>query len=236
MALQTSGAISLNDIHIEAEGSSVSGTTASINDTTIRNLNPAAGKTINTTSGTEIDFNNFYGATSVTEIVIPTGTSNRTILKYATENLSGYGGSTVYGYAYADGSSISGSGITGSLGFGNVNFAQIYANSGRTDGIYSYNGGGLVIAFALPGGGELTLNPSEMNFSRVDVNRTASTDPSYGSYGPAASYYLSSATITHYGGPSITMMSWSSPQAMGKTGGGIYGNANASPNHTFVFV
>lgn len=233
MALPTSGSLSLNQIHIEADGTS--GTTTSLNDTDIRGLTPAAGKTINSTQGTEIDFADFYGASGVTEIVIPTGTSNRTILKYATENLSGYGGSTIYGYAYADGSSISGSGITGSLGFGNVNFAQIYANSGRTDGIYSYNGGGLVIAFALPGA-ELTLDPSEMNFSRVDVNRTASTDPSYGTYGAAASYYLSSATITHYGGSSITRISWSSPQAMGKTGGGIYGNANVTPSHTFVFV
>ena len=233
MALPTSGSLSLNQIHIEADGTS--GTTTSLNDTDIRGLTPAAGKTINSTQGTEIDFADFYGASGVTSIIIPTGTSNRTILKYATENLSGYGGSTVYGYAYADGSSISGSGITGSLGFGNVNFAQIYANSGRTDGIYSTNGGGLVIAFSLSGA-ELTLDPSEMNFSRVDVNRTASADPSYGSYGPAASYYLSSATISHYAGSSITMIRWSSPQAMGKTGGGIYGNANASPNHTFVFV
>jgi len=54
MPLPTSGPISLNEIHIEAGGSS--GTTASLNDTDIRAL---AG----ITSGT-ISFNDFYGASS----------------------------------------------------------------------------------------------------------------------------------------------------------------------------
>ena len=71
MALQTSGPISLNDIHVEAGGSS--GTSASINDTDIRGLTPASGKTINDSSGTQIDFFNFYGATAETSL--PTGGS-----------------------------------------------------------------------------------------------------------------------------------------------------------------
>ena len=237
MALPTSGALSLNAIHIEADGTS--GTTTSLNDTDIRGLTAASGRTINATQNTEIDFADFYGARGVTEIVIPTGTSNRTILKYATENASGYGGATVYGYAFSDGSSISGSGLSGSngLGFGNIQFNQYYANGGRTDGIVSSAGGGLTIAFQTTDGTDITADPNQMNFSRIDVNRTASADPSYGTYGPAASYYLSSASITQYGfTKTIVLISWSSPQAMGKTGGGFYGNASASPNHTFVFV
>ncbi len=62
MALQTSGAISLNQIHVEAGGTS--GTQASLNDSDIRGLTAAAGKTINSTSGTEIDFADFYGASN----------------------------------------------------------------------------------------------------------------------------------------------------------------------------
>ena len=62
MALQTSGAISLNQIHVEAGGTS--GTTASLNDSDIRGLNEASGKTINNTSGTTIDFDDFYGASN----------------------------------------------------------------------------------------------------------------------------------------------------------------------------
>lgn len=56
MALQSSGAISLNDIHIEAGGSS--GTLCSINDSDIRAL-------IGKTSGATSSFNQFYGASSV---------------------------------------------------------------------------------------------------------------------------------------------------------------------------
>ena len=48
MALQTSGAISLNDIHVEAGGTS--GTNASINDSDIRNL-------ISKASGVAMSFN-----------------------------------------------------------------------------------------------------------------------------------------------------------------------------------
>ena len=60
MTLPTSGSLSLNQIHIEAGGSS--GTTCSFQDTDIRGLTAAAGKTINSTLGTEIDIGDFYGA------------------------------------------------------------------------------------------------------------------------------------------------------------------------------
>tara|TARA_B100000123_G_scaffold137497_1_gene101385 strand:+ start:672 stop:1349 length:678 start_codon:yes stop_codon:yes gene_type:complete len=63
MALPTSGALTLNAIHIEAGGSS--GTTCSLNDTDIRGLTAASGRTINSTQGTDIDFADFYGASAV---------------------------------------------------------------------------------------------------------------------------------------------------------------------------
>lgn len=55
MALQTSGAISLNDIHVEAGGGS--GTTASINDADIRDL-------IGKGSGATMSFSEWYGASA----------------------------------------------------------------------------------------------------------------------------------------------------------------------------
>ena len=55
MALQTSGAISLNDIHVEAGGGS--GTTASINDADIRAL-------IGKASGATMSFSEWYGASA----------------------------------------------------------------------------------------------------------------------------------------------------------------------------
>ena len=55
MALQTSGAISLNDIHVEAGGST--GTSATINDADIRGL-------ISKASGATMSFNEWYGASA----------------------------------------------------------------------------------------------------------------------------------------------------------------------------
>ena len=56
MTLQSSGAISLNDIHIEAGGSS--GTQAGINDSDIRGL-------ISKSSGSQMAFNEWYGASNI---------------------------------------------------------------------------------------------------------------------------------------------------------------------------
>ena len=63
MALQTSGAISLNDIHIELGGTS--GTTVSLNDTDVRGL-------VSISSGA-IDLADFYGASAGTTIGITEG-------------------------------------------------------------------------------------------------------------------------------------------------------------------
>lgn len=55
MALQTSGAISLNEIHIEAGGSS--GTQVSMNDSDVRGL-------IGKSSASQMSFNEWYGASA----------------------------------------------------------------------------------------------------------------------------------------------------------------------------
>tara|TARA_Y100000389_G_scaffold123247_1_gene120542 strand:+ start:71 stop:835 length:765 start_codon:yes stop_codon:yes gene_type:complete len=82
MALQTSGAISLNDIHVEAGGGS--GSSASINDSDIRGLRAAPGRTIPTGSGTTIDFADFYGASNL----LPMSTSN--FMRQASSGTSAY--------------------------------------------------------------------------------------------------------------------------------------------------
>lgn len=63
MALQTSGAISLSNLHAEVGGTISS--LVSFNDADIRGLTAATGKTINSTLNTEIDFNDFYGASAL---------------------------------------------------------------------------------------------------------------------------------------------------------------------------
>lgn len=78
MALQTSGAISLNQIHIEAGGTS--GTTVSLNDSDIRSLGGVA-------SGA-IDFADFYGASAGWTLV--QGTAGTSIKGYS----AGYGSAT----------------------------------------------------------------------------------------------------------------------------------------------
>ncbi len=55
MALQSSGQISLNDLHVEAGGTT--GTQASMNDTDIRGLVSAA-------ANSQMTFSSFYGASS----------------------------------------------------------------------------------------------------------------------------------------------------------------------------
>jgi hypothetical protein len=83
MALQTSGAISLNDIHVEAGGSS--GTQASMNDSDIRGL-------IDKSSGAQMAFNEWYGASNV--VAPPAGVHRITF----TVNLQSQviGGNTYY--------------------------------------------------------------------------------------------------------------------------------------------
>ena len=63
MTLQTTGTISLNDVHIELGGTTA--TTVSLNDADIRGLTAATGKTINSTLATEISFNDLYGASAI---------------------------------------------------------------------------------------------------------------------------------------------------------------------------
>tara|TARA_R100001509_G_scaffold156971_1_gene120687 strand:- start:1068 stop:1703 length:636 start_codon:yes stop_codon:yes gene_type:complete len=71
MALATSGALTLDQIHVEAGGTT--GTTCSLNDSDIRGLTAASGRTINSTLGTNIDFADFYGASSAVQSTLTTG-------------------------------------------------------------------------------------------------------------------------------------------------------------------
>ena len=86
MALQSSGAISLNEIHIEAGGSS--GTTASINDSDIRGL-------IDKSSGATMSFNEWYGASAFTPRWVGGGGGQRVSMQYvdvaSTGNASDFG-------------------------------------------------------------------------------------------------------------------------------------------------
>ncbi len=83
MALQTSGAISLNEIHVEAGGSS--GTQCSINDTDIRSL-------ISKGSGATASFSEWYGAFRSQSFTISTNQTNLNLATYLTS--AGWDGSS----------------------------------------------------------------------------------------------------------------------------------------------
>jgi hypothetical protein len=84
MPLQSSSAISLNDIHVEAGGSS--GTTATINDSDIRGL-------ISKASGATMSFNEWYGASAGQDIVVTQGSATTAYYSVYGWNSSGPTGS-----------------------------------------------------------------------------------------------------------------------------------------------
>jgi hypothetical protein len=97
MTLQTSGAISLDDIHVEAGGTT--GTVVSINDTDVRNL-------IGSTPGTVVSFDDFYGASAVdvgiddgalADLQVAPATSSCSITFHTNGTISTTGNLTTYG-------------------------------------------------------------------------------------------------------------------------------------------
>lgn len=84
MALQSSGAISLDDIHVEAGGTTA--TLASINDSDIRDL-------IGKTAGTSMAFDEWYGASAGTVVTVTQGINtapvNATYYGYEVDSSTG---------------------------------------------------------------------------------------------------------------------------------------------------
>tara|TARA_Y100000817_G_scaffold306152_1_gene291042 strand:- start:4181 stop:4852 length:672 start_codon:yes stop_codon:yes gene_type:complete len=115
MALPTSGALSLNAIHVEAGGTS--GTTASLNDSDIRGLTAAAGKTINSTLGTNIDFGDFYGASSVSSFTMGMVVGSKvttTTPQYGASSTTarrGFDSNVITGYGSVSGGAATSSGL-----------------------------------------------------------------------------------------------------------------------------
>jgi hypothetical protein len=110
MALQTSGAISLNQIHVEAGGSS--GSIVSINDSDVRSL-------IGKSSGATSSFSQFYGASSSLD------TQTVTVGAWAIANI--YFSTAYYGYRQSP--------SNGAISDGTLNVA-----SNRTIAGFSWNG------------------------------------------------------------------------------------------------
>ncbi len=111
MALQSSGQISLNDIHVEAGGSS--GSACEINDSDIRGL-------ISKSSGAQMAFNEWYGASSSITATLRQGSTSSTsftlsgLSSSATTLIAGvyFWHEDVYGQGSAPVPSVNGSNMT----------------------------------------------------------------------------------------------------------------------------
>ena len=126
MALPTSGALTLDAIHVEAGGST--GTTCSLNDTDIRGLTPGSGKTINSTQGTTIDFDDFYCASSGFTMTLTNGSSISTSVgDYSTTTTS------IRGFQSGVGS-LSPTSNSGFLGGATITFLRVRGTTNNLTG------------------------------------------------------------------------------------------------------
>lgn len=149
MALQTSGAISLNEIHVEAGGSS--GSQATINDSDIRGL-------ISKGSGAQMSFSEWYGAANVFSFSITSNTSNANLNTLATN--AGWNGSapiecTINSGVYCYATSTGGYGLTVNVANSTIiNNGKIIGkggNGGRGSHNSSGGGGGAALRITVSG-------------------------------------------------------------------------------------
>ena len=157
MALQSSGQISLNDLHVEAGGST--GTQASMNDTDIRGLVSAA-------ANSQMTFSSFYGASS---------SLYSATMTVGSHVVPGDYGSTNYGF-----NDSSESGLFVNTDFGSLTSrdASGFSNSGATiEGLF-HTTAGLGIRFiisdntALSNSGWSTLKIGSSTLSRTSATFT----------------------------------------------------------------
>ena len=210
MALQTSGAISLNQIHTEAGGTS--GTQASLNDSDIRGLTPGSGRFINPTLGTQVNFGDFYGATNDPRVTFPVSgsasTGNRT-LNAGYYSISGIISFFFIGYD---------SGTVGSLSntsWGGTTIVELTNNP-------PLFGGGSTIT--------LRINTAVFNsgWSTLTIYHFLSNG------GPPNPVVLSRASATYSYNPLQTFWSWNIDQTYGLTYPNSQILSNGSRNTAFL--
>jgi hypothetical protein len=170
MALQSSGQISLNDIHVEAGGTS--GTQCSLNDSDIRGL-------IGKASGATSSFSGFYGASgSIFSATVTVGRSNTP---------------PYYAYGYSNGNT---SYIYQGMSFGSITSTNLSAlQSGMTLAHVSYFGSfniGSRLHFedntTPSNSGWTTLQIGTKTLSRSSASFVSGTNTNSGSQGQYANW------------------------------------------------
>ena len=136
MPVNSSGTIYLNTIHIEAGGTS--GTACTINDSDIRGLNAAAGRTIPTSSGSAIELSDFYGADNNPRITVTNGVGSSYIVGSSSYYFNGYGNNiaNTAGQTHSSGTrtfgSISGDTTLNGYSIGGI-YVAYHTNSSAAD-------------------------------------------------------------------------------------------------------
>lgn len=196
MPLQTSGQISLNDIHVEAGGPSLS--QVSFNDTDVRNL-------ISSTAGTEVGMDDFYGASSG-----PAQTINYSFVSVSFTT-------DPYGAAYPSGTSTGDIVVlTWTSDSSNTNNSQFAGAPTQTDWVLGAGG----LGSRTVGGGKnrTTLRTRTYIYARI-VGDETSTPPNTSSYWSntlPSSSFLGCTLITFRPSSSVNTLSRGT---FGQTGG-----------------
>ena len=155
MALPSSGALSLNAIHVEAGGSS--GTSASINDSDIRGL-------ISKSSGAQMSFNEWYGASSeLWSTNITVGSKNIEIFGTLVAVLYGFADNSVYDPGTGFGSFGSASDSTVDF-YSGAALAGLYTRDG------SSNSFGLDVGGTQSNSGWSTMTVGSTSLNRTDAS------------------------------------------------------------------
>lgn len=194
MALQSSGPISLNDIHVEAGGGS--GTTATINDSDIRGL-------IGKGSGVQMSFSEWYGASATVTLI--SGNSSYQAPAYMSPESRRIATLWPHTAYIVNGPSPLATGSTFTL-----NGRSTYA----TDFGYFASSGQFQIVMADLSGGQRSSYggyPANSGWSSITLSGNGSSATYYrssASYtGQATSLYLNGSSYQTYGGARWT---WSS--------------------------
>lgn len=159
MALQTSGQISLNDLHVEAGGTT--GTQASMNDSDIRGLVSAA-------ANSQMTFSSFYGASS---------SLYSATMTVGTYIVTGDYGSNNYGFNDASESGVFGSNDWGSL---TSRDASNFSNSGATVEHLAHNSFSNIVRLmisdntTIANSGWSTMTVGSTSFSRTSATFSTS--------------------------------------------------------------
>ena len=235
MPLQSSGAISLNQIHVEAGGTS--GTTASINDSDIRGL-------ISKASGVTMSFSEWYGASAVvTPTFINSTSNNNPESDNVVISITAPTGSNAF-IGVAQDTSTTNISLSGSPT--NINPSNLTGGIRKAQGFYKASPGTTAIGFqatrhSIVGMGFANVTSLAQNVSSattstgtVSVTRTTATNKTF--IGLAASHASSdNDSIPNFSGYTATRRTGNNEELRGGAGVAYKHGTGSSVTYTHAY-